>query len=149
MDKVSARHLAADFYACRTDSAEELESSGLMERNGYHVLASESHDVDENHKVFVSILREGHFVLHLYRDISYVAADFFVCQNDAAPEKLLKELRAIFRPEKFRTTYLKRGDFSSAGTDMRPKMKTRLAPLRRIHNTGAKVIRMLAKKRGK
>ena len=32
---------------------------------------------------------------------------------------------------------------------MKPKIKSRVAPLRRIHNTGAKVIRLLARRNRK
>ena len=90
------------------------------------------------------LLAEGHFAIHLYKSFAYVAADLFLCQFSAAPEDLLQKIKNIFKPEKFRTTYLKRGDFSVSGADMKPQTKTKVAPLRRIHNTGAKVIRLLA-----
>ncbi|MBQ8698708.1 MAG: S-adenosylmethionine decarboxylase, partial [Schwartzia sp.] len=101
-------------------------------------------DINENHTALMLLLAEGHFAIHLYRNLAYVAADLFLCEFSAAPEDLLQKIKNIFKPEKFRTTYLKRGDFSISGADMKPQTKTRVAPLRRIHNTGAKVIRLLA-----
>lgn len=149
MDKIIARHLTADFYGCKASRlAEEGNLSGkvsaLFEEHGFHIMASTLQDIDENHSALMLLLAEGHFAIHLYRNLAYVAADLFLCEFSAAPEDLLQKIKNIFKPEKFRTTYLKRGDFSISGADMKPQTKTRVAPLRRIHNTGAKVIRLLA-----
>ena len=124
----------------------ELDHIGghLFEEHGFHVMASTLQDIDESHSALILLLAEGHFAIHLYHELAYVAADLFLCQFSAAPEDLLQKIKNVFKPEKFRTTYLKRGDFSVSGADMKPQTKTRVAPLRRIHNTGAKVIRLLA-----
>ena len=148
MNTIVARHLSADMYACKAnaladDQSLELSLPGLMERAGFHPASSGLQAMSEDHAAFLLLMEEGHFIVHLFRSLRYVAVDIFLCGEEAAPEKLLRSLRDFFRPEKFRTTYLKRGDFSG-GQDMKPKIKTRLAPLRRIHNTGAKVIRLLA-----
>ena len=91
------------------------------------------------------LFREGHMVLHIYTKLKYVAIDIFLCQENAEPEHIAKEMRDFFKPDKTKTTLLKRGDFGSA-KDIRPKVKTRVAPLRKIHNTGAKVLRVLARR---
>ncbi len=149
MDKITARHLTADFYGCKTGPLTDGDSlrvsvSALFEESGFHVMSSTIQDISDDHAALLLLLTEGHFAIHLYKSIAYVAADFFLCEPGAAPEGLLQKIRGIFKPEKFRTTYLKRGDFNVNGTDMKPKTQTRVAPLRRIHNTGAKVIRLLA-----
>ena len=149
MDKIIARHLTADLYGCKASRLLDEESlsvkvSSLFEEHGFQVMASTLQDVDESHSALILLLAEGHFAIHLYHDLAYVAADLFLCEFSAAPEDLLQKIKNIFKPEKFRTTYLKRGDFSVSGADMKPQTKTRVAPLRRIHNTGAKVIRLLA-----
>ncbi len=149
MDKIIARHLTADLYGCKTSPLIDGDSlsvkvSSLFDGNGFHVLSSTMEDIDEDHAALLILLAEGHFAIHLYRNLAYVAADLFLCELAAAPEDLLQQIKNIFKPEKFRTTYLKRGDFSVSGADMKPQTKTRVAPLRRIHNTGAKVIRLLA-----
>ena len=149
MEKITARHLTADLYGCKTSPLIDEDSlrkkvSALFEESGFHVMASTIQDLSEDHAALLLLLGEGHFAIHLYRDLSYVAADFFLCEPSAAPEDLLQKIRNIFKPEKFRTTYLKRGDFSVNGADIKPQTTTRVAPLRRIHNTGAKVIRLLA-----
>ena len=149
MDKIIARHLTADLYGCKTSPLIDEDSlsvkvSSLFDGHGFHVLSSTMQDIDEDHAALLILLAEGHFAIHLYRNLAYVAADLFLCELAAAPEDLLQQIKNIFKPEKFRTTYLKRGDFSVSGADMKPQTKTRVAPLRRIHNTGAKVIRLLA-----
>ena len=149
MDKIIARHLTADLYGCKASRLSDEDNlavkvPSLFEEHGYHVMASTLQDIDESHSALILLLAEGHFAIHLYHDLAYVAADLFLCQFSAAPEDLLQKIKNVFKPEKFRTTYLKRGDFSVSGADMKPQTKTRVAPLRRIHNTGAKVIRLLA-----
>ena len=149
MDKIIARHLTADLYGCKASRLADEESlsvkvASLFEEHGFQVLAVTTQDIDENHSALLILLAEGHFAIHLYKHLAYVAADLFLCEVSAAPEDLLQKIKNIFKPEKFRTTYLKRGDFSVSGADMKPQTKTKVAPLRRIHNTGAKVIRLLA-----
>ncbi len=149
MDKIIARHLTADLYGCKNSRLDDEnilpeKVSSLFEEHGFQVMTSTLQDIDDNHTALLILFAEGHFAIHLYRDLSYVAADLFLCKEAAAPEDLLQKIRNVFKPEKFRTTFLKRGDFSVSGADMKPQTKTRVAPLRRIHNTGAKVIRLLA-----
>ncbi|MGP1585317.1 MAG: S-adenosylmethionine decarboxylase family protein [Schwartzia sp. (in: firmicutes)] len=151
MEQITARHQTMDMYNCNADhlhldSELPRELPTLVESAGFHIVTSTLEVIDENHAVILLLLKEGHFAVHLYPAIRYVATDLFLCEPGAAPEKILQGLRKIFHPEKFRTTYLKRGDFT-ASTDMKPKIKTHMAPLRRIHNTGAKVIRLLAHRR--
>lgn len=54
-------------------------------------------------------------------------------------------MRNFFKPDKIKSTLLKRGNFGTP-KDIRPKVKTKVAPLRKIHNTGAKVLRVLARR---
>ncbi|MBQ9478444.1 MAG: S-adenosylmethionine decarboxylase, partial [Selenomonadaceae bacterium] len=85
---------------------------------------------------------EGHLAVHVYTELKYAAVDIFICSEDAEPEMLSKELRKFFKPDKMKSTFLKRGDFGRQ-KDMKPKIKTRVAPLRKIKSTGAKVIKKL------
>ena len=99
--------------------------------------------MDDGHFAILVLLKEGHMTIHAYSELKYVAADVFLCDQNAEPELFFKALRSFFKPDKTKTTYLKRGDFGTV-KDMKPKIKTKVAPLRRIHNTGARVIRLLA-----
>ena len=151
MDKIVARHLAVDMYGCKPETLKDevaLRTSlpALLEHAGFHILSAKLQALDEEHTAILIILHEGHFSIHMYANLNYVAADLFLCVEGAAPEKLLQNVKSLFHPEKFRTTFLRRGDFT-ATTDLKPKVQTHVAPLRRIHNTGAKVIRLLAHRR--
>ena len=75
-----------------------------------------------------------------------LGADILTTLHWYAIGEPLNLLAAFFKPEKTRITVLKRGDFKQ-GSDMKPQIKTRVAPLRKIHNTGAKVIRTLARRK--
>ena len=83
--------------------------------------------------------------MHAFPELRYISADTFLCQQNATPELLFNTFRKLFNPEKTKTTLLKRGDFGSV-TDMKPKYKTRTAPIRKIRNTGNKVIKILTRK---
>jgi len=149
--KIIARHVTIDMYNCKTNkfaNIELLQTSlhNAIELSGLTIINSNTKILDNNHLAALILLKEGHITIHTYPDLKYVAVDIFICDKDAEPEKAVKALRNFFKPEKTKTTYLKRGDFGTI-KDMKPKIKTRVAPLRRIHNTGAKVIRLLARRK--
>lgn len=145
--KTISRHVTFDLYTCKpveTDIVSHLreELPTLLENAGFHVLLTDSRSIDESHLAAVILMNEGHFTVHLYPELKYAACDFYLCAPGAKPEQIFKELKSVLRPEKTKTTYLKRGDFGTV-TDMKPKIKTRFAPLRKIKNTGAKMISCL------
>lgn len=146
-EKITSRHLTFDLYACKLtqeDLAGRLREDlpGLLKADGFHVLMTDSRDVDEKHMAAMVLLQEGHFTVHIYPELRYAACEFYLCVPGAKPERIFKELKKLLRPEKTKTTYLKRGDFGRE-TDMKPRVKTRFAPLRKIKNTGAKMISCL------
>lgn len=151
MQHIIARHLSVDMYNCKPSMLEGTrrifeEIEELITTLGFSILSSDFKRIDENNSTILILLKEGHFTTHLYSDLNYVAVDFFLCDSEADPEKLFRELRNLYQPEKTKTTYLKRGDFGTI-KDMKPTIKTKTATFRRIHNTGARVIRMLAHRR--
>ena len=146
--KIIARHLTIDMYNCKTKklSDTELLQNTLRDKlkdSGFSILKFDAQAMEEGHFAIMALLGEGHLTIHAYTELKYVAADVFLCNQDAEPERVFKALRSFFKPDKTKTTYLKRGDFGTV-KDMKPKIKTKVAPLRRIHNTGARVIRLLA-----
>ena len=146
--KLNARHLTVDLYNCKNSQLTDIElikenlEKGLALHN-FHLINLSSEQVDETHFTLMSILHEGHISVHVYSDLKYVAMDIFLCTENAQPEQLSKTMRSFFKPDKTKTTLLKRGDFTAV-KEIKPKVKTHVAPLRKIHNTGAKVIRILA-----
>lgn len=151
--KIIARHLTADLYNCKENKLSDMEMTvatlrRLTDNTGFHILQVDTQVIERGHFVILAALKEGHLAIHTYTELKYAAADVFLCVAEADPEALFKGLRNFFKPDKFRTTVLKRGDFGTV-KDMKPKIKSHVAPLRRIHNTGAKVIRLLARRNRK
>ena len=146
--KILARHLTADLFNCKNNKLTDID---LIKSTLQELLAElqltminfAAEKINDDQFVLVAILNQGHITMHVYPELKYVAMDIFLCQENAEPEKLAQSIRTFFKPDKTKTTVLKRGNFGSA-KDLKPKVKTKVAPLRRIHNTGAKVIRILA-----
>ena len=146
-----AKHLLADLYGCRPASTVDKDAvegmvADKLQNAGYTILKISSEHIAENYAIVTAVFNQGHVNVHIYADLKHVATDIFLNGNNAEPEMLFKEIRNFFKPEKTRITVLKRGDFKQ-GSDMKPQTKTRVAPLRKIHNTGAKVIRTLARRK--
>lgn len=146
--KILARHLTADLFNCKNNKLTDID---LIKSTLQELLAElqltminfSAEKINDDQFVLVAILNQGHITMHVYPELKYVAMDIFLCQENAEPDKLAQSIRTFFKPDKTKTTVLKRGNFGSA-KDLKPKVKTKVAPLRRIHNTGAKVIRILA-----
>jgi S-adenosylmethionine decarboxylase len=146
--KILARLMTADLFNCKNSKLTDID---LIKETLQDTLADlqlklinlTTEKLDEDHYVFMVVFNEGHLTLHVYTQLKYVAMDLFICQENADPDKLTQGMRSFFKPDKIKTTVLKRGNFGTA-KELKPKVKTKVAPLRRIHNTGAKVIRILA-----
>ena len=146
--KILARQLTLDLYNCDTNrlgNVDEIKNilSGVV--GSEPRLTSEF--IDENHCSIIGAFAEGHIALHVYKELRYVAADIFTCVDSEDSEELAKEIRKFFRPEKIKSTFLKRGDFGLE-REIKPKIKVRVAPLRKVKNAGAKVVKKLVR-RGK
>ena len=151
--KILARHLTADLFNCKnsrltdTELIKENLQDTLKDLN-FRLIHLDTEPLEDCHVAIMSIFQEGHLTMDIYTDLKYVAIDIFLCRENAEPDKIARNIRSFFKPDKVKTTVLKRGNFGSA-KDIRPKVRTKVAPLRRIHNTGAKVIRALARRNHK
>ena len=148
--KILARHLTADLFNCQnkelTDNELILDTlKKIIHDLELQLIGLSTETLANGHQVMMLILAEGHITLHVYPSLKYVALDIFLVQENAEPDKIGQAIRSFFKPDKIKTTVLKRGDFG-APKEIKPKVKTRVAPLRKIHNTGAKVIRILARR---
>lgn len=148
--KILARHLTADLFNCKNNKLTDIELiqkklQDALNDFGLKIVNLTVQQLAEDHYILIAILKDGHLSLHIYTDLKYVALDIFLCHENAEPDILSNEIRNLFKPDKTKTTVLKRGDFGNA-KDIKPKVKTQVAPLRKIHNTGAKVIRALARR---
>ena len=148
--KILARHLTADLFNCQnnqlTDNDLILDMlKKILQDLEITLISHTIETLEDEHRTMMLILNKGHITLKVYPRLKYVAMDIFLCQEDAEPDKLGPAVRSFFKPDKIKTTVLKRGDFGTA-KELKPKVKTKVAPLRKIHNTGAKVIRILARR---
>jgi len=146
---IIARHLTIDMYKCKTACFDDMYAlqttiKDLLSESNIEILAYNSQMMPDEHIAIMLLFNEGHISVHAFPDLQYVSADAFLCEENAAPEEVFSSIKKLFKPEKTKTTILKRGDFGT-NTDMKPKTKTKVAPLRRIHNTGSKVVKMLTK----
>ena len=141
--KILARQLTLDLYNCNEKRFIDVEAIKTAVKG---VFDSEiriiSTDIDNEHFGLVAAFREGHIALHIYLSLKYVAVDIFTCNESEESEELAKSLRKYFQPEKIKSTYLKRGDFGQE-KEIKPKTKVRVAPLRKVRNVGAKVVKRL------
>ena len=146
--KILARQLTLDLYNCDTKQLGNIDEIKDTLKN---VISNEprltSEFINAEHCAIVGAFDKGHIALHIYKELRYVAVDIFTCADSEEPEELSKVIRKFFRPDKIKSTFLKRGDFGLE-REIKPKIKVRVAPLRRVKNAGAKVVRKLVR-RGK
>ena len=145
--KILARQLTLDLYNCdtaRLGNVDEIKDALNNVIGNKPRLISEA--IDEGHCSIIGAFTEGHIALHVYKELRYVAADIFTCSESEEPEELANVISKFFKPDKIKSTFLKRGDFGLE-REIKPKIKVRVAPLRRVKNAGAKVVRKLGIKK--
>lgn len=144
--KILARQLTIDLYNCNTKKLQDAEEiKAVVAKVVGDTPNLQSSNITESHIAIIGAFDLGHIAVHVYSEYRYVAVDVFTFSEDTEPELLSKELRKFFQPDKIKSTFLKRGDFGQE-KEIKPKIKTRVAPLRKIHNTGAKVIKTLVRR---
>ena len=148
--KLIASHLTVDMYGCKVKNLSDLDfikkiiDITVADAN-MTLIDSSIHLLDEKNLNAIALVKEGHITIHTYPDLGYTAVDVFNCSDDSRPEKIVATIKSFLKPEKTKTTFLKRGDFGAI-KDMKPKIKVSVAPFRRIRNTGARVIKLLSRK---
>ena len=142
--EIMARQLTIDFYNCSAKNLDDIEAlKTIVHKVINNSPELQSAAISDKHTSIIGAFEGGHIAIHVYAALKYAAVDIFTCTgDDSEPELLSKELRKFFKPDKIKSTFLKRGDFGQQ-KDMKPKIKTRVAPLRKIKSTGAKVIKKL------
>ena len=143
--KILARQLTLDLYNCDANRLGDVDEIKNLLRSVLGDKSLTADFLDENHFSIVGASAAGHIALHVYKDLRYVAADIFICNDTDETEELSKVIRKFFRPDKIKSTFLKRGDFGQE-REIKPKIKIRVAPLRKVKNAGAKVVKKLVRK---
>lgn len=146
--KILARQLTLDMYNCNAKKLSDIvEVKNILEDIIGNEPSLTAETTSEGHYAIIGASLSGHIALHVYKELRYVAADIFTCTDNSEPEELSKALRQFFQPDKIKSTFLKRGDFGLE-KDIKPKIKTHVAPLRKVRNAGEKVVKNLVR-RGK
>ncbi len=147
--KITGKHLTVDMYGCSFESLNNLDFiknimlSAVKEAN-MTLLEYSAFKFEPQGLTAFALLSESHMSIHTYPELGYAAIDVFTCGAHSRPDKAVATLKSFLKPEKTKTTHIKRGDFGSE-KDMKPKIKISIAPLRRIRNTGARVIKLLSR----
>lgn len=145
------RHLIADMYGCRfeilTDTAflqKAIEATAEQAKLSLVNIHCQEVEGQVPGFALTGFLTNGHIVIHTYPALGYAAIDVFTCDDQTAPTLAANALKAAFKPEKTKVTNIRRGDFNAV-KDMKPKVKTHATPLRRVRDTGAKMLKFLSK----
>ncbi|VBB08488.1 s-adenosylmethionine decarboxylase [Lucifera butyrica] len=147
--KVIGKHLTVDMYGCSFANLDNLEFiknamlTAVSEAN-MTLLNFSYHKFEPQGLTALALLAESHMSIHTYPELGYAAVDVFTCGDHSRPDRAVSILKGFLKPEKTKTTNIKRGDFGSE-SDMKPKVRISIAPLRRVRNTGAKVLNFLSK----
>ncbi|NMC32870.1 MAG: adenosylmethionine decarboxylase [Veillonellaceae bacterium] len=144
------RHTTADFYGCRRDALNNMELLQTMLSTALHaaelkMLSVQSYQFSPEGITVVALLTDGHLAIHTYPEVGFAAIDIFTCDSHSMPEKALTVIKSALVPEKTKNTLIKRGDFGSE-RDMKPRTKTHSGPIRKVRDTGTKVLKFLSNK---
>ena len=147
---IQSRLLTVDFYNCKAEKCSDEDALRTQVSQALRELdlipLQIISDVQESgHISLMALLPDGHLALHTHPELRHVSLDIYLCAEDAALDPIAHVMRKALQPEKTKSTHLRRGDFRSPA-EIRPKTTTRVAPIRKIKSTGAKVIRILARR---
>ena len=143
------KHLIVDMYGCSFKNLDDIEfikeamHAAIKEAN-MTILEFSYHKFQPQGLTALILLAESHMSIHTHPELGYAAIDIFTCSDQSQPEKAISILKTFLKPEKTKTTHIKRGDFGSQ-KDMKPKVNVSIAPLRRVKNTGAKMLNLLSR----
>ncbi|WP_312563414.1 adenosylmethionine decarboxylase [Anaerospora sp.] len=149
--KLTGKHLLVDMYGCSFKTLDDLalikEAMLTAIADANMTLLNFSYQkIEPQGLAACALLAESHLSIHTYPTLGYAAIDVYTCSDHSRPDKAISVLKTFLKPEKVKATTIKRGDFGSE-KDMKPKIKVTIAPLRRVKNTGAKVLKLLSRNR--
>ena len=140
--------VAADLYGCAEDALAKDALKNILEEyaegNHMHMQSIRIEQEDETSYGIYSICREGHIILHVNTDKGFVSIDGFSCNEDADPEKMVRELCGFLAPDKMKLTYVDRGDFGKKA-DMKPRHRNKSRKIAQMRNMTKRFGKLLIK----
>ena len=109
--------------------------------------AAEKVDQPQKHETeygIYSICKAGHIILHVNYEKGFVAIDGFSCNEEADPEKMVRELCSFLAPDKMKLTYVDRGDFGKKA-DMKPRHRNKSRKITQMRNMTKRFGKLLMK----
>lgn len=147
--RIIGRHLTVDMYGCAFDLLDNTAFikdallTAITEAN-MTLLNYVDYKSEPQGLTAMALLTDSHMTIHTYPELGFAAIDVFTCGDHTRPDKAVQTLRRLLKPNKIKTTHIRRGDFGSV-SDMKPKIKVSATPLRRVRDTGAKVLKFLSR----
>lgn len=142
MSDYVGKHLLVDCYGCKTDMLSSSHDILQTVSDGVSYLGLGIDDTylheGEDEIIVAAYGSKAHVCIHAYLDMGYAAIDIYSFDPKLIPDKTMKIIRSILKPERIRATSVKRGDMSAI-TDMKPKTKSKTTTLRKFRNTGSKI----------
>ncbi|MDD4602156.1 S-adenosylmethionine decarboxylase proenzyme [bioreactor metagenome] len=147
--KIIGKHIMVDMYGCSFESLDNIDfvkNAMLTAVNEAQMtlLDFTSHKFEPQGLTALALLAESHMSIHTYPELGYAAVDVFTCGDHSRPDKAVSILKGFLKPTKVKTTNIRRGDFGSV-TDMKPKSKVSATPMRRVRDTGSKMLKLLSR----
>ena len=115
--------VAADLYGCAEDSLAQEALTHILEERA-----------KENHMQVQSIRTEQ----------ENETEDGFSCNEEADPEKMVRELCSFLAPDKMKLTYVDRGDFGKKA-DMKPRHRNKSRKITQMRNMTKRFGKLLMK----
>ncbi len=140
--------IAADLYECADDVLsldilkEALEK--FSDTANMKMLSSRIVPEDEDGYDIYCICKKGHIILHANPEKGFVAIDSFSCNEDADPEKIVREMCSFLSPNKMKLTYVERRDFGKKA-DMKPRHRNKSRKMAQMRNMTKRFGKLLMK----
>ena len=129
--------VAADLYGCAEDAlAQEALKKVLEDYAETNHMQMQSIRIEQENEIsygIYSICKAGHIILHVNLEKGFVSIDGFSCNEDADPEKMVRELCSFLAPDKMKLTYVDRGDFGKKA-DMKPRHRNKSRKITQMRN---------------
>lgn len=144
--------IVVDMYSCKEMAINDIEivknslSEACVKFGMELVQVVCNEDVENKEYSVVAICKRGHVTLHVYKELGFVTADVFSCNEGSKPADLSREMRVFFGTDKAKITLIDRGDFGSE-VDMKPRRNSKIKLGRHTKNIGNKLKKMILKPR--
>lgn len=145
---LSGQQIILDMYNCHYEMLSNLDELEQIIKKNMQAFSTEPaatcthiHENSENLSIIV-FHEHGHVIVHTFPETGFASLDILFTVTNIALEKIATKIRQTLGAQKYKATYLKRGDFGKLN-DMKPTIHKKTKAWRRVRNTSANVLRMI------